>query len=107
MLVLWSSHGAAHTTPHHAAAVLHHSLVCGNHSALGKICHFCGVILKRFDGGRVGRGLDDDDSLLGHLIGFLDLVLVPEDRVKCWGSRSAGRGHVLLRPAFPFRQRAS
>ena len=63
-------------------AVLHHGLVSRNHPALGKIGHLRGVILKRLDGTRVGRGLDDDDSLFGHLIRALDLVLVSEDRVQ-------------------------
>ena len=34
MLMLWFSHGAAHTAPHHAAAILHHGLVCRDHPAL-------------------------------------------------------------------------
>jgi len=41
-----------------------------------------GVLLQRRDCLWVGRGLDDDDALLGHLIGALDLVLVAEDRVQ-------------------------
>ena len=72
VLVLLFKHGAAHahTTPHHAAAVLHHGLVRRNHPALGKIGNLCGVILESPDDARVGRGLNDDNSLLGHLKGL-------------------------------------
>lgn len=66
--------------PHHAA-VPHHGLVCRDHTPLGKLTHLCGVILQCFDGSRVGRGLNYDDSVQGDLIRTFDLVLVSEDRV--------------------------
>ena len=70
VLVLRCGHGTTHmhATPHHTIAVLHHGLVRCDHPALGKIGHFCGMILKSLDDSRVGQDLDDDNSLLGRLI---------------------------------------
>ncbi len=79
MPVLWLRHRAAHATPHHAAAVLHHCLMRSSHPALSKIGHLCGMILKRFDRARVGRGLDNDDSFLGRFILGVDLVVCTEN----------------------------
>jgi hypothetical protein len=66
--ILRAVHSAAHTMSRHAATVLHHGFMRRNHPALSKIGHFRGVLLKGFDGCRISRSLDDDDSFLGCLM---------------------------------------
>jgi hypothetical protein len=65
---------AAGAASHHAA-ILHHGFMRRYHPTPRQIAHLGRVLLESLDSRCVGRGLNDNDSPLGRLIGALDLVL--------------------------------